>query len=331
MKKFAKPLALTVVSATLISAVTLGYGIGDSYDLPFGGNTANVENVGNLVSIEDEAIPLYNKPASGVVLTPTAAGTQTFGNDKVTIDASNSSEGYVMIKYTGSVPKIKVQVTKSGLVYTYDLNARSDYEVFPFSEGNGTYSVKVFENISGTQYAMAYSQDINVKLSNPNRPFLYPNQFVDFQGNSAVVGTATQIAQGINDELAVVQAVYRYVTDNITYDMQKAATVQSGYLPEVDKILASRTGICFDYAAVMTSMLRSQNIPTKLVVGYTGDLYHAWINVYVESVGWIDNVIYFDGVNWQLMDPTFASSGKGDPTIAQYIGNGNNYQAKYAY
>lgn len=37
-------------------------------------------------------------------------------------------------------------------------------------------------------------------------------------------------------------------------------------------------------------------------------VYHAWINVYSEEEGWIDAAIYFDGQEWKLMDPTFASS-----------------------
>ena len=96
--------------------------------------------------------------------------------------------------------------------------------------------------------------------------------------------------------------------------------------------LRKKKGICFDYAALMTAMLRSQDIPTKLVVGYTGSLYHAWINVFLEGQGWVDNVIYFDGHDdWKLMDPTFASSGKQSKEIMQYIGNGGNYKAKYSY
>ncbi len=41
------------------------------------------------------------------------------------------------------------------------------------------------------------------------------------------------------------------------------------------------------------------------------ELYHAWISVYLDSVGWIDNIIYFDGKDWVRMDPTFAASGGG--------------------
>ena len=39
----------------------------------------------------------------------------------------------------------------------------------------------------------------------------------------------------------------------------------------------------------------------------------------------------FDGHDWKLMDPTFASSGKQSREIMQYIGNGSNYKAKYSY
>ena len=57
------------------------------------------------------------------------------------------------------------------------------------------------------------------------------------------------------------------MVNNITYDTELAETVKSGYLPVLDKVLESKKGICFDYAALMTGMLRSQSVPCKLVVG----------------------------------------------------------------
>ena len=127
------------------------------------------------------------------------------------------------------------------------------------------------------------------------------------------------------------EKIYDYVVNNLTYDTQKAASVQSGYLPNVDAVMDSGKGICFDYAALMASMLRSQEVPCKLVVGYTGDVYHAWINVWSEEDGWVEGLIYFDGKVWKLMDPTFASSGNQSNKIMEYIGNGANYKAKYLY
>ena len=43
---------------------------------------------------------------AATVYTPEASGTVTYGNNKAVIDASHASEGYLMIKYTGSNPKI---------------------------------------------------------------------------------------------------------------------------------------------------------------------------------------------------------------------------------
>ncbi len=135
----------------------------------------------------------------------------------------------------------------------------------------------------------------------------------------------------LGDPLQKVEKIYDYVVANLTYDKAKASSVQSGYLPVLDSVLASKKGICFDYAALMTGMLRSQGVPCKLVVGYAGTVYHAWINVWTEETGWIDGVIYFDGTAWQRMDPTFASSGGGSDAIMQYIGDGKNYTQKYVY
>ncbi len=127
------------------------------------------------------------------------------------------------------------------------------------------------------------------------------------------------------------EIVYGYVVNNFTYDKELAKTVKSGYLPVLDNVLSAMKGICFDYASLMTGMLRSLGVPCKLVVGYAGDEYHAWINVWSEATGWVDGAIYFDGSAWQRMDPTFASSSKGSEAIMKYIGDGKNYNSKYLY
>lgn len=267
---------------------------------------------------------------AATVRTPAATGTKTYGTKTVRIDASNISDGYVMMKYTGKAPKIKVRIKKT-TEYTYDLNTSGRYETFPLTEGNGSYTIMVFENVSGTMYSTAFTQKINVTMEDTNSPFLYPNQFCDFNINSKTVKTGDTLVEGKTDVLEKVEAVYKYAVDNITYDYQKAKTVQSGYLPDVDDTLRTKKGICFDYSALMTAMLRTQDIPTKLVIGYAGNTYHAWISVYSEEQGWIDNAIHFDGTNWKFMDPTFASNGKDDPEVMDYINNQSNYIARFSY
>ena len=252
-----------------------------------------------------------------------------YSNALAAIDASNASEGYIMVNYKGTNPKVKLQITgANGVTYTYNLHG--GYETFPLSSGDGSYKVAVYENVTGNQYSTALSQTIKVTITNVFGPNLYPNQYVNFNMGSQVVSEAMQLAQSCNTDLEVVTKVYNYVTSNISYDHNKAANVQSGYTSNVDEILLSGTGICLDYAAVMASMLRSQNIPTRLEVGYAGSAYHAWISTYITDIGWVNGIIEFDGANWSLMDPTFAANSS-ETALKNFIGNGSNYKTKYIY
>ena len=262
-----------------------------------------------------------------VVLTGQADGTVTYGNEGVTIDASHISEGYIMVSYTGTNEKVKLQITgPDEVVYTYDLHG--DYETFPLTAGSGSYTVGVFENIEGTSYSTLFTQTIDVKIDDEFGPYLYANQYVNFNGDSKVVEKAEELSKPCNDDLEVIEQVYNYMISNFTYDYDKAESVQSGYLPDVDEVFEAQTGICFDYAAVMAAMLRSQRIPTRLEVGYAGDVYHAWISTYIEEQGWVNGIIQFDGKNWELMDPTFASTSSKPE---DFITNTDEYITKFVY
>jgi transglutaminase/protease-like cytokinesis protein 3 len=284
------------------------------------------------VDLEDEAVALAAAPAAlPTSLTPTAPGTLEKRSEVAVIDYSNTKDGYVMVQYTASTAKrLKAQVKGPTTTYTYNINP-GQWTTFPLSDGNGRYQVVLYENIQGTKYAAVLSVACDVTLTDEFAPFLRPNQYVDYASAPNTVDKAAQLTQGMTDPLKKVEAVYNFVVKNITYDHQLAATVQSGYLPVLDTVLATKTGICFDYAALMTGMLRSQEVPCKLVVGYAGSAYHAWISVWSETTGWVDGAIYFDGTTWQRMDPTFASSGNQSQSIMAYIGDGKNYTEKYFY
>lgn len=263
-------------------------------------------------------------------LVPEASGTTAYGNDILSIDASNTSEGYIMVRYTGSVSKVKLQITiPDDTVYTYTLKPGS-YETFPLSGGNGSYHIDVLENVTDNMYSLLFAQDISVSISDSLKPFLYPNQYAWFTSDSRAVALAKELSDKSSSDLDFVEEVYDYVITNISYDTALAANISKNYVPDVDATLASGKGICFDYAALMCSMLRSQNIPTKLVVGYSGTVYHAWISVYLEESGWVDNVIEFDGKNWTLMDPTLAANND-KKSVKKYVSDGSNYTVSYSY
>lgn len=267
---------------------------------------------------------------SPVCLIPTADGTAENHNDVASIDYSNASCGYVMVSYNGTCPKVKLRITgPDAITYTYDLNG-GGYETFPLSSGNGSYDVTVYENISGTSYTTCLFSQVSVQLENELTPFLYPNQYVNFRPDSKTVAKGAELAKDATSELEVVVNIYNYMIHSIDYDYQKASDPPTGYTTDVDEILESGTGICLDYAAVMAAMLRSQQIPTRLEVGYAKDAYHAWISVYIQEVGWLNGIIEFNGKDWTLVDPTFGAN-TDDKTLKKFIGDGSNYILQKIY
>ncbi|NLV51546.1 MAG: transglutaminase domain-containing protein, partial [Clostridiales bacterium] len=220
--------------------------------------------------IFDEIIPLSGQSPASVYLMPEASGTVVYAKNNALIDASNAVDGYVMCRYTGGGAKLKVIVQGPNTKYTYNLSDSGEYETFPLSDGNGTYKIGVYKNISGTQYSTLVSRSITVTLTDEFAPFILPNQYVNYSADSEVVRKAEKLCENSDTELEKVAAVYDFVINTFSYDKEKARTVTGGYLPDVDEILALEKGICFDYSAVMAAMLRSQGIPTKLVVGYAG-------------------------------------------------------------
>ena len=265
---------------------------------------------------------------------PTAPGSQVAQNGSATIDYSNAKDGYVMVKWSGESVKIAVQVTgpNNAEKYTYYPRTDGNYDVLPLSDGNGTYKFVVMKNVSGTKYSQVLATNISVQLSSSLAPFLRPNQFVNYTSGSQAVKKAQELTRSANDTLGKVLAVYNWVVTNLSYDYDKAATVKSGYIPDLDNIMQVKKGICFDYASLMSAMLRSQGVPVKMVFGYTSTgEYHAWINVWSDESGWMNSVIYFDGNAWKLMDPTFASSSNQSKSIMEYIANTSNYRERFTY
>ena len=262
---------------------------------------------------------------------PKAPGTSVKDAEEAVIDYSNTADGYVMARFKkDSDKKLKAQVKGASVTYTYNMTPK-EWEVFPLSEGSGEYTVTVYENIKEKEYATVASVTFTAALSDEFAPYLRPNQYVDYENARETLQMAADLTAGKQTVLDKVTAVYTFVIGTLSYDTALAESVQSGYLPVLDDVLRAKKGICFDYAALMTGMLRSQGVPTKLIVGFAGEAYHAWISVWSSETGWIENVVYFDGKTWQRMDPTFASSSSNAEALKKYIGDNSNYTEKYNY
>ena len=274
----------------------------------------------------DEEPPVYS-PAR--VLTPEAPGKKTLGSSPLILDISNQDQGYLTAESDSDDSRMNIQLTApSGVVYSYFLEP-DEQTVLPFSEGSGEYLITCYQQVDGNQYAALYTETLTIKLQNEFLPFLYPNQYVDFSSKSKTCKLAASLVKEDMTDIDILKTFYAYVTSHISYDYDKADSVEAGYLPDVDDTLSTGTGICFDYAALTTAMLRSQDIPCKLQIGYSVDVKHAWIDVYIRGSGWVTKAVSFDGDTWKLMDPTFDANSDGDEAIQEYIGDESNYTVQF--
>ncbi len=112
------------------------------------------------------------------------------------------------------------------------------------------------------------------------------------------VGELTaDVIEGTDSPYVAAQRVENYIKTTNEYSLDVDA-------PEEDiayeQLFEREAGYCATFAATMVAMLRTQDIPTRFVTGYTtgesvgDDTYavrgmnaHAWVEVYVPEMGWV--------------------------------------------
>lgn len=210
-------------------------------------------------------------------------GKDVVKDSKLKVDRSNIQEGYFFACTANKTnKKLKLRVIKGDTTLTYDLNGQGNYEVFPLQLGDGNYKVSLYENISGKSYSAAGNVYLQVKLKDPVSPFLYPNQFVNYDESSDVIEKADSLCAG-KTQSQIFDIVCNFMKTNFGYDFVKAATIKANQLPDIETCYRKRMGICQDLSATMVAMLRSQGVPAKLMIGYADKNYHAWVIAIVDG------------------------------------------------
>ena len=217
---------------------------------------------------------------------PQATGKSVKKDGKLTVDCSNMSEGYIMVKAKKTTKKLRVRVSTAGAKLLYWLNGDGEYEVLPLQFGSGKYKVELFEHVKGKDYSKEGTLKLSAKMPDELSCFLYPNQYVNYNENTACVKYAQQMCKDMKDQGEIYKTVCTYVLQNFIYDYIKSVSVQSmsQQMPDIDYCWTNRMGICQDLSAMTCAMLRSQGIPARLMIGTVGaNTYHAWVVAVVNG------------------------------------------------
>ena len=236
----------------------------------------------------------------------------------VQITESPDFPGCVLVGHPGAqYGQVKAIVQKGDQRYTYDIRLTEDPECLPLQMGDGDYTVRLMKRTTGNRYQEVARKYITIEQLDEQELFLSSVQNVAWKDSPELVKLAEELTESCETNAEKVEIVREYIMENMEYDYDKARTVASGYLPDLDQVLLDEKGICYDFASLFAGMLRSVGIPTKLVTGYVGPqrAYHAWSEVY-------------DGDSWQRYDLTRdVTGGRKVPVTSTTI----NYETRYVF
>ncbi|MCH4890049.1 transglutaminase domain-containing protein [Acidaminobacter sp. JC074] len=191
----------------------------------------------------------------------------------------------IVNKGSTSYKNVKTIVEKD---QEYIYNNVSDIEYFPLQMGSGKYTVSLLGSNDGRRYRSLTSKDFKVEVEE-NVVFLNSTQTVNWSDETEVSILAKALTLDLETDQEKLEAVHKHIVDNVRYNYQKAATLPKGYIPDAEATLEVGDGICYDFAALLAAMMRSVDVPTKLVKGYSSytPVYHAWNEVLIGDEWWI--------------------------------------------
>jgi len=254
-----------------------------------------------------------------VAIVASIVGISIIASGGVSIDTSSSDEGVVLVNYNKSfTTKVKAIVKKGDIQYVYDITSATT--ALPLQMGNGEYTISVHENVSGASYNTVSTSTVTETNLSDQDVYTCSIQMVDYENNMGVLSGVNSLLANASSDAEKVQIAYEYMTTNFSYDTEKAASVQSGYIPNLSEFISAGKGICYDYSSLFAAILRSNEIPTKLVMGYsnTANSYHAW------------NQVLLDG-QWITIDTTYDAQvlkGGGTPSMTK---DSANFQVSKVY
>lgn len=254
-----------------------------------------------------ETVPLPGAevPAAAAPVVPQPAdetpysGTDAQSGMQWALDVSGSPKGYVYAYCVTTGEDGRCAIRKDGAENLSHLPGDGEYQCLPLTRGNGRYTIILYLPAGEDLFWEVFTLELDVMLEDERLPFLIPGQVVRYDESSAVVLFAQQFAAATPEE--TVSNAYDWICDNITYDESHLPEDGGYYLPDLDRILTTKTGECYDIAALLAACLRINGIPCQLV---TGDLtyedghvlYHAW------------NLVWQEDGKWERMDATLSLS-----------------------
>ena len=115
-------------------------------------------------------------------------------------------------------------------------------------------------------------------------------------------GIAAYVSSNFNTDIDKARAIYTWIATNIEYDVQNMFAINFYEKPDekIKKVLATRKGICENFALLFHEVCTKCNIRSYVIEGYTKQngfadyIPHAWCAALIDT-------------SWYIFDPTWGS------------------------
>lgn len=209
------------------------------------------------------------------------------------------------ITLTGETARslIKIIVIKDETQRWYDVkleDGKFNEEIW-FIDGIGEYQVSVLVHKEGRRYT--FGPTVHVQNTVDVNRFLVPTLHVE-SNNEKIITLAKEITKDSRTDIEKAKSIYDWVTANIVYDYKKyIRQINNNYDNVYGALntLETKTGVCYDYAALVAALGRASGLQVKIIKGnfkstYRNEL-HAWNEIYISEED-----------KWITVDSTFGAS-----------------------
>lgn len=195
--------------------------------------------------------------------------------------------GLLEVEYTGKdncVVFVQNTTKENSVKYKYVMKDIEELKEL-LSEGNGTYEIElcnVIVNENGVGEISGNTEKVKIEIKDTDEKL-----FTTAGTNSVPELDIIKSTEFVN---MTIDEIYKYFCD-FEYDKMLANAVENGTVTEhkvdLNLVIENKKGVCIDIATAMVSVLRSKNIPCKLVYGYMNNSYHSWVEIFNEDEEWV--------------------------------------------
>ena len=199
------------------------------------------------------------------------------------VDAGNAAQGYILARGKGK--QKAAQAARDAGTIQADLRFEHGGGIRGLSAAarRRQLTVELFENVSGKKYAAEGKVTVRVKLDDPYAPFLGPNQYVHYTQGTEAVKTSMRLRGHDGRSGDLWETIRGYIKANYMYDYVKAAAKLRAAPCRISTAAMKENGNLSGSGGAGGLLLRVQGVPTRLMVGYAGKMYHAWNSVVIDG------------------------------------------------